>query len=87
MKKFAVILAFDVPVSKEASDLGEELGVRIMTADIIYHLFDQFTDYLKVVSRSSPPFFFANDACELPISIYCQSILGEATVSTQSLRC
>lgn len=52
MKKYAVILAFDVPVSKEASELAEDLGVNIMTADIIYHLFDQFTDYLKVVSVS-----------------------------------
>mmetsp|Transcript_29073 Transcript_29073/g.72845 ORF Transcript_29073/g.72845 Transcript_29073/m.72845 type:complete len:931 (-) Transcript_29073:481-3273(-) len=47
MKKFGVILAFDVPVSKEAADLAEEMGVRIMTADIIYHLFDQFSEYLK----------------------------------------
>ncbi|KAJ9511344.1 hypothetical protein QJQ45_029730, partial [Haematococcus lacustris] len=39
-KKFAVILAFDVPVSKEARELAEEYGVKIFTADIIYHLFD-----------------------------------------------
>jgi translation initiation factor IF-2 len=49
MKKYAVILAFDVPVSREATELAEEMGVKIMTADIIYHLFDQFTEYLKVV--------------------------------------
>ncbi len=41
-KKYAVILAFDVSVSKEARELAEEFGVRIFTADIIYHLFDQF---------------------------------------------
>ena len=46
-KKFAVILAFDVPVTREARDLAESMGVRIFTADIIYHLFDQFTAYLK----------------------------------------
>ncbi|KAJ9511273.1 hypothetical protein QJQ45_017131, partial [Haematococcus lacustris] len=46
-KKFAVILAFDVPVSKEARELAEEYGVKIFTADIIYHLFDQFTAYIK----------------------------------------
>ncbi|KAK9832093.1 hypothetical protein WJX81_005641 [Elliptochloris bilobata] len=45
-RKFAVILAFDVPVTKEASELAESTGVRIFTADIIYHLFDQFTAYL-----------------------------------------
>ena len=42
-KKFAVILAFDVPVSKEARELAQEYNVKIFTADIIYHLFDQFT--------------------------------------------
>ena len=40
-KKFAVILAFDVPVNREARELAESMGVRIFTADIIYHLFDQ----------------------------------------------
>lgn len=48
-KKFAVILAFDVPVNREAQQLAESMGVRIFTADIIYHLFDQFTAYLKQV--------------------------------------
>lgn len=42
-KKYAVILAFDVPVAKEARELSEEFGVKIFTADVIYHLFDQFT--------------------------------------------
>lgn len=46
-QKYAVILAFDVPVTKEARELSESLGVKIFTADIIYHLFDQFTAYLK----------------------------------------
>lgn len=49
-KKFAVILAFDVPVTREAKELAESMGVRIFTADIIYHLFDQFSAYLKHVS-------------------------------------
>jgi Translation-initiation factor 2 len=50
-KKFAVILAFDVPMTREARDLAESMGVRIFTADIIYHLFDQFTAYLKQVRK------------------------------------
>lgn len=49
-KKFACLLAFDVPVTREARELSESLGVRVFTADIIYHLFDQFTAYLKTVS-------------------------------------
>lgn len=48
-KKFAVILAFDVPVSKEAREMAAEYNVKIFTADIIYHLFDQFTAYMKQI--------------------------------------
>ncbi|KZO93745.1 hypothetical protein CALVIDRAFT_566224 [Calocera viscosa TUFC12733] len=44
-KELAVILAFDVPVDKDAERMAEELGVRIFKADIIYHLFDAFTAY------------------------------------------
>lgn len=50
-KKFAVILAFDVPVTREARELADDVGVKIFTADIIYHLFDQFTAYMKQVRR------------------------------------
>ena len=48
-RKYACVLAFDVPVVKEARELAEEYGVKIFTADIIYHLFDQFTAYMKTV--------------------------------------
>ena len=48
-RKFAVILAFDVPVTREAQEQASSTGVRIFTADIIYHLFDQFSAYLKHV--------------------------------------
>lgn len=44
-KELAVILAFDVPVDKDAEKLAEEMGIRIFKADIIYHLFDAFTAY------------------------------------------
>jgi len=43
--EYAVILAFDVKVTPEARREAESLKVRLMTADIIYHLFDQFTAY------------------------------------------
>ncbi|KAK7391265.1 hypothetical protein VNO78_19678 [Psophocarpus tetragonolobus] len=45
-KEYAVILAFDVKVTPEARELADELGVKIFIADIIYHLFDQFTAYI-----------------------------------------
>jgi translation initiation factor 5B len=50
-KEFAVILAFDVPVAKEAQEYADKVGVRIFTADIIYHLFDQFTAYVEQSSE------------------------------------
>ncbi|CAG8440590.1 14085_t:CDS:10 [Acaulospora morrowiae] len=48
-KELAVILCFDVKVDKEGQDLADELGVKIFKADIIYHLFDQFTAYNKEI--------------------------------------
>lgn len=47
LPEFATILAFDVPIDAEAREFAEELNVRIFTAEIIYHLFDQFTKYMN----------------------------------------
>ena len=41
----AVILAFDVKVERDAQEMADSIGLRIFTADIIYHLFDKFTAY------------------------------------------
>jgi len=46
-KEYAVLLAFDVRVGREEQELADELGVRVFKGDIIYHLFDQFTSYMK----------------------------------------
>ncbi|KAL5460056.1 hypothetical protein EMCRGX_G033474 [Ephydatia muelleri] len=40
--QWAVILAFDVKVEREAQEYADTVGVKIFTADIIYHLFDKF---------------------------------------------
>ncbi len=48
-RKYACILAFDVPVTKEARELAESMGIQIFAADIIYHLFDAFEAYLARV--------------------------------------
>lgn len=46
-KEYGCILAFDVPVDRDAKTEAAKNGVRIFTADIIYHLFDQFTKFLE----------------------------------------
>ena len=43
---YAVILAFDVKIDKEAHSVAREKGVKIFSANIIYHLYDQFTNYV-----------------------------------------
>ena len=44
---YAAVMAFDVPVDPDARAMADKVGVKIFTADIIYHLFDQFTAYLS----------------------------------------
>ena len=46
-KEYASILAFDVKIDEDAREYAEENGIKIFEADIIYHLFDQFTEYTK----------------------------------------
>ncbi|XP_047126991.1 eukaryotic translation initiation factor 5B isoform X1 [Hydra vulgaris] len=44
---YAVILAFDVKIEKDVQEFADREGVRIFSAEIIYHLFDQFTAYCE----------------------------------------
>jgi translation initiation factor 5B len=46
--EYAVLLCFDVKVDREAEEVAAEMGVKIFSANIIYHLFDSFTAYQKV---------------------------------------
>mmetsp|Transcript_2230 Transcript_2230/g.2641 ORF Transcript_2230/g.2641 Transcript_2230/m.2641 type:complete len:637 (-) Transcript_2230:89-1999(-) len=43
--ELSVILAFDIKVDVDAVKEAKSLGVKIMTADIIYHLTDEFAAY------------------------------------------
>ena len=47
--EYAIILAFDVKVEKDARELADKSGVKIFTAEIIYHLFDQFTKWMTEI--------------------------------------
>ncbi|KAF4552008.1 Eukaryotic translation initiation factor 5B-like protein [Elsinoe fawcettii] len=49
--EYAVMLCFDVKVDKEAQAHADELGVKIFTADIIYHLFDNFTKHMDEIKE------------------------------------
>jgi translation initiation factor 5B len=50
-KEFAVMLCFDVKVDKEAQQYADEQGIKIFTADIIYHLFDAFTKHMELIAE------------------------------------
>jgi len=49
--EYAMILAFDVKVAAEARKEAKHLGVQIFTADVIYHLFEQFQQHLEKTGR------------------------------------
>lgn len=71
--EYAVILAFDVKCAAEAEKEAQVMGIKIMSADIIYHLLDSFTKYLeetqeqKKQARISEAIF----PCELTILPHC----------------
>ena len=44
---YACILAFDVPVLKDAEIMAKDTNIPIYTAEIIYHLFDAFTKRVR----------------------------------------
>lgn len=46
-KEFATMLGFDVRVMPDAAKFAEDEGIKIFNANIIYHLFDSFTEYVK----------------------------------------
>jgi translation initiation factor 5B len=50
-KEYAVMLCFDVKVDKDAHELADQMGVKIFTAEIIYHLFDNFTQHMAALKE------------------------------------
>lgn len=50
-KEFAVMLCFDVKVDKDAQAYADDQGIKIFTADIIYHLFDDFTKHMAQLAE------------------------------------
>jgi len=46
-KEHLTILAFDIKIQPDAQQCADEHGIKIFTADIIYHLFDNYIEYEK----------------------------------------
>lgn len=74
--RYATILAFDVKIERDAQDLADSLGVKIFQADIIYHLFDQFTAYRDELKRKKREEFksIAVFPCKLKVSFIIGSL-------------
>jgi translation initiation factor 5B len=51
LTEFATILAFDVKIDHDAQVMADEMHVRVFKADIIYHLFDQFSAYMNKITE------------------------------------
>ncbi|KAJ3392874.1 hypothetical protein HDU84_003358 [Entophlyctis sp. JEL0112] len=49
--EFAMLLCFDVAIDRDAEEMAESKGIKIFRADIIYHLFDQFTAHMKAIDE------------------------------------
>ncbi|KAL1561546.1 photosystem II [Salvia divinorum] len=56
-KKYATILAFGVEVTPEASQLAQQLGVKIFTSDTIHRLFLQFKSYMDKIEAAEVAVF------------------------------
>ncbi|AFZ79052.1 translation initiation factor if-2, putative [Theileria equi strain WA] len=71
--EYSVILAFDIKIAPEAEKEAEVLGVKIMTADIIYHLLDSFLKYMEEQQEQKKQSQSANVVfpCELTILPTC----------------
>lgn len=71
LSRYATILAFDVKVERDAQEAADTAGVKIFQADIIYHLFDQFTAYREELKRKKREEFksIAVFPCKLKVSL------------------
>ncbi|CAF3718925.1 unnamed protein product [Adineta steineri] len=51
--QWAVVLAFDVRIERDAQEHADSVGVKIFQADIIYHLFDMFLAHRDRVKKEN----------------------------------
>lgn len=51
-KKYRVIMSFEVGIEKELMDMAETMNIKIFSAEIIYHLLEKYTRYVKDIVAS-----------------------------------
>lgn len=51
--QWAVVLAFDVRIERDAQEHADSVGVKIFQADIIYHLFDMFIAHRERLKKEN----------------------------------
>ncbi|GFU38600.1 eukaryotic translation initiation factor 5B [Nephila pilipes] len=64
---YAVILAFDVRIEREAQELADSLSIKIFHANIIYHLFDAFVNYRQEIKEKNREAF--KSAAVFPVKL------------------
>uniref|UniRef100_A0A3B0N3F9 Eukaryotic translation initiation factor 5B n=1 Tax=Theileria annulata TaxID=5874 RepID=A0A3B0N3F9_THEAN len=71
--EYSTILAFDIKVTQDAEKEAEILGVKLLSADIIYHLLDSFLAYMDQVQEERKQQQIQNVVfpCELTILPHC----------------
>ncbi|BAM39893.1 translation initiation factor IF-2 [Theileria orientalis strain Shintoku] len=71
--EYSTILAFDIKVTPDAEKEAELLGVKLLTADIIYHLLDSFLAYMEAMQEAKKQEQIQNVVfpCELTIIPHC----------------
>lgn len=47
MKRYAMILCFDILIDKDTQEFAKTMNVKIVTAKIIYHLVDQYRAHIR----------------------------------------
>lgn len=69
-KTYACILAFDVKIEKDAQKFAEKLGVKIFSAEIIYHLSDMFLAHLKAIDDEKRRQFAGEAVWPVVLEVY-----------------
>jgi len=92
--EYALIMAFDVKVSPEAKKDAKHAGVQLLTADVIYHLFDQFKRHMEQTAKTPktrveavfPALLDVYKPCALhgsdPSQVWCEVVGGQLRIGT-----